>query len=325
MLTSNKATTFPDSVATIPDAHDEARSKNALVTGGTDGIGKEVARGLARSGHRVAIVGRDAEKGARVVDEIRQTTGNPNVEFFPADLTLMREANRLGNDVASRWTGLNYLVHSAGVVRGRHELTDEGIECNFAVNYVTRFALTQRLVPLMKTASHPGNAARIVIISGAAQNGTIHFDDVNLTSKFGVLKMLGQSCQANDVFTVEQARRLAANDKHRVTITCLKMGVVKTNIRNGPDFPRWMKMLMSLLDPLLAQTSEEAAESAMKLLLDAEYEGLTGALFVKNKKFKQIVPGTSVTEQQIGKRLWELSERLSASTVKQYQESISAA
>ena len=78
-------------------------------------------------------------------------------------------------------------------------------------------------------------------------------------------------------------------------------------------------MLMSLLDPLLAQTSEDAADSALKLLLAAEYEGLTGALFVKNKKFKQIVPGTSVTEKQIGKRLWELSERLSASVVEQYQ------
>lgn len=304
---------------------DEARSKTALVTGGTDGIGKEVARGLARSGHRVGIVGRDAQKGDRVAQEIRQTTGNPHVEFFTADLTLMREAKRLSNEVPSRWTGLNYLVHSAGVVRGRRKLTDEGIESNFAVNYVSRFALTQSLLPLMKTASQPGNAARIVIISGAAQTGTIYFDDVNLTSKFGVLKMLGQSCRANDVFTVEQARRLAANDENQVTITCLKMGVVKTNIRNGSDFPRWMKMLMSMLDPLLAQTSEDAAKSALKLLLAPEYEGLTGALFVKNKKFKQIVPGTSVTEEQIGKRLWELSARLSASTVKQYQESISAA
>jgi NAD(P)-dependent dehydrogenase (short-subunit alcohol dehydrogenase family) len=275
---------------------DEARAKNALVTGGTDGIGKEVARGLARSGHCVVIVGRDAEKGARVAEEIRQTIGNPNVEFFPADLCLMREVKRLGNEVASRWTGLNYLVHSAGVVRNRRELTDEGVESNFAVNYVSRFALTQSLLPLMKNASQPGNAARIVIISGAAQNGTIYFDDVNLTSKFGVLRMLGQSCRANDVFTVQQARRLAANDEDRVTITCLKMGIVKTNIRNGPDFPRWMKTLMSLFDPFLAQTSEDAAESALKLLLAAEYEGLTGALFVKNKKFKQIIPNTSVPE-----------------------------
>ena len=305
---------------------DEARSKNALVTGGTDGIGKEIARGLARSGHRVAIVGRDAQKGARVAEEIRQTTGNPNVEFLPADLSLMRDAKRLAKEVASRWRGLNYLVHSAGVVRNRRELTEEGVESNFAVNYISRFLLTQSLLPLMETASQPGHAARIVIISGAAQNGTIYFDDVNLTSKFGLLRMVGQFCQANDVFTVEQARRLAANNELRVSITCLKMGVVKTNIRNGRDFPWWMKLLVPLvMDPLLGQTPEEAARSALQLLLGGEYEGVTGTLFVKIKKFKQIVPGVNVTEEQIGKRLWELSERLSASSVMQYQKSVSAA
>jgi len=305
---------------------EESRTKNALVTGGTDGIGKEVARGLALCGHRVAIVGRDAQKGARVAQEIRQTTGNPNVEFFPADLTLMREAKRLSNEVASRWSGLNYLVHSAGMVRGRREITDEGIESNFAVNYVSRFALTQSLLPLMKTVSQPGNAARIVIISGAAQNGTIYFDDVNLTSKFGVLRMVRQSCQANDLFTVEQSRRLTTDNEHRVTITCLKLGVVKTKIRNGRDFPWWMKVIVPLvMDPLLGQTPEEAAESALNLLLAPDYEGVTGALFLKIKKFKQVIPDLRVTEERIAKRLWELSERLSASTVKQYQKSFSAA
>ena len=302
---------------------DQSRLKNALVTGGTDGIGKEVARGLARSGHRVALVGRDAQKGARVAEEIRRTTGNPNVECFPADLCLMREAKRLAADVASRWKRLDYLVHSAGIVRNRRELTDEGIESNFAVNYVSRFLLTQSLLPLMETASQLGHAARIVIISGAAQNGTIYFDDVNLTSRFGLLRMVGQFCLANDVFTVEQARRLVSDNGYRVTITCLKIGVVKTNIRNGPDFPWWMKVLVPLvMDPLLGQTPEDAARSALKLLLAGEYEGVTGGLFLKIKKFKQILPDASVTDEQIGERLWELSERLSASSVKQYQKSV---
>ena len=292
---------------------DEVHSKNALVTGGTDGIGKEVARGLARAGHRVAIVGRDGQKGVRAVQEISQTTGNQDVEFLPADLSLMREAKPLADEVVRRWPGLDCLVHSAGVVRSRRELTDEGIESNFAINYLSRFGLTKRLLPLMKAVGQTNDAARIVIISGATKNGTIYFDDVNLSSKFGLLRMIGQSCQANDVFTVEQARRLAANNEHCVTITCLKMGVVKTNIRNGLDFPWWKKVLVPLvMDPLLGQTPEDAAESALKLLEADEYEGVTGALFLKIKKFKRIVPDASVKDEQIGKQLWGLSERLSA-------------
>jgi NAD(P)-dependent dehydrogenase (short-subunit alcohol dehydrogenase family) len=288
--------------------------RTALVTGGTDGIGKEVARGLARAGHRVIIIGRDAEKGVRAAREIQQAARNPNVEFLQADLSLMREAERVADEVGSRWAGLNCLVHSAGMVSGRRELTDEGIESNFATNYLSRFVLTRKLLPLMKAVGEPGTAARIVVISGAATTGKIYFDDINLISKFGLLRMVEQSCRANDVFTVEQARRLASGYARRVTITCLKMGVVKTNIRNRPDFPRWMKILVPLImDPLLGQTAEQAAESALKLLLSRAYEGVTGALFLKIREFKQIEPLADIADPKIGLRLWELSERLTAS------------
>ena len=200
--------------------------KNALVTGGTDGVGKEVARELARAGHRVVLVGRDASKGARVEREMRKTTGNTDIQFLQADLSLVREANRLADEIASRWPVLHYLVHSAGIVRGHRELTAEGVESNFATNYLSRFALTGRLLPLLEAAGHPGKTARIVIVSGAAQNGAIHFDAVNLTANFTTLRAVWQFCQANDVFTVELARRLAIDEGDpRVTITSLKLGV----------------------------------------------------------------------------------------------------
>jgi NAD(P)-dependent dehydrogenase (short-subunit alcohol dehydrogenase family) len=284
--------------------------KNALVTGGTDGVGKEVAYGLARAGHRVILVGRDADKGARVEREIRETTGNADVQFQQADLSLVREANRLADEIAGRWPVLHYLVHSAGVVRGRRELTAEGVESNFAINYLSRFALTERLLPLLEAAGQPGKAARIMIVSGAAQNGTIHFDDVNLTANFTTLRAVWQFCQANDVFTVELARRLAETDGDpRVTITSLKLGVVKTNIRQ--EFPRWMQWLVPLVfDPLLAQTPQEAAESALRLLLAEDLEGATGVLFSKIKTLKQVMPTARVRNPEEGRRLWELSERL---------------
>jgi len=268
--------------------------KNALVTGGTDGVGKEVARGLALAGHQLILVGRDADKGARVEREMRETTGNTHVQFLQADLSLVREANRLGDEIASRWPTLHYLVHSAGVVRGRRELTVEGVESNFAINYLSRFVLTGRLLPLLQATGQPGEAARIVLVSGAAQNGAIHFDDVNLTANFTTLRAVWQFCQANDVFTVELARRLVVDAPH-VTITSLKLGVVKTNIRR--EFPRWMQWLVPLVfDPLLAQTPQQAAESALWLLLAQDLEGVTGALFSKIRKLKQVVPTALAAE-----------------------------
>ena len=173
---------------------------------------------------------------------------------------LVSEADRLASDVAGEWRALHYLVHSAGVVRGRRELTREGVESNFAIGYLSRFALTGRLLPLLEAAGQPAETARILLISGAAQIGRIHFEDVNLTSNFLTLRAVLQFCQANDVFTVELARRLSmAKPSSRVTVTCLKLGVVKTNIRR--EFPRWMKVVVPLVfDPLLKQTPHEAAD-----------------------------------------------------------------
>ena len=285
-------------------------SEAALVTGGTDGIGKEVARGLARAGLHVLVVGRDPDKGARAVKDIIHTTGNAAIQFLPADLSLTSEVNRLADVVAAHCPALHYLVHSAGIVRGRREVTAEGIESNFAVNYVSRFALTIRLLPQLRRAGRMGTAARIVIVGGAAQNGTIHFEDVNLTANFSTLRAVSQFCQANDMFTVEMASRLQTNENiPGVTITCLKIGAVKTNIRR--EFPLWMKLLVPLLiDPLLAQAREEVAETVLSLLRSPEFEGVTGALFLKIRKFRKIETNSRALGPDNRKRLWELSERL---------------
>jgi NAD(P)-dependent dehydrogenase (short-subunit alcohol dehydrogenase family) len=288
----------------------EHRIKSAVVTGGTDGIGKEIARGLAVNGLRVAIVGRDPIKGTRAAEDIRQTTRNCDVEFLKADLALVHDTNRVAGELARRFGSLHYLVHSAGIVRGRRELTAEGIESNFAANYLNRFALTCQLLSNLAAAGKPDEAARVVVVSGAAQQGKIDFREVNLTSNFATLRAVLQFCHANDVFTIELARHLSeAGLARRVTVTCLKIGVVKTNIRR--QFPWWMKFLVPLLlDPLLGQSREEAADAALRLLLAPEFEGLSGALFSKIRKFKQVRPTARALAPDEGSRLWELSERL---------------
>jgi NAD(P)-dependent dehydrogenase (short-subunit alcohol dehydrogenase family) len=106
--------------------NEQFKSRTALVTGGTDGIGKKIARGLAQRGARLIIVGRDPDKGVQAEQEIRASTNNADVEFVGADLSLVQEARRLGDQVAKRWSELHYLVHSAGVVRGRYVVTREG-------------------------------------------------------------------------------------------------------------------------------------------------------------------------------------------------------
>jgi NAD(P)-dependent dehydrogenase (short-subunit alcohol dehydrogenase family) len=284
----------------------------ALVTGGTGGIGKEVARGLARGGARVLLVGRDEEKGRRAQAELRSSAKSDSIVFVQADLSLMGEVERLALEVGRRAPALHTLVHSAGIVSGDRVITKEGIESNFAVNFLSRFLLTTRLLPNLQAAGKPGCAARIVMVSGAARSGRVHFDDVNLTSKFTTVGVVRQFCAANDLFTMELARRLADPDtRPPVTISCLKLGVVKTGIRRG--FPGWMKVLVPLvMDPLLGQTAEEAAQDVLGLVSGPEFEGISGGLFLKIRKFKRILIRADA-DRNDGARLWGLSEKIVAS------------
>jgi len=291
--------------------------RTALVTGGTDGIGKAVARGLARQGLRVIIVGRDAYKGRSAEAEIRGASGNPDVMFIRSDVALVRNMQELADEITAMAPALHYLVHAAGIVRGKYTLTPDGIESNFAINYLARFVLTTRLLSALVGAGRIGSSSRVLILGGAARSGTIHFNDPNLTRGFTVARFVGQFCQANDVLAIELARRLAESDtaRGRVTINCLKLGVVKTGIRR--EFPAWMKVLVPLvMDPFLAQTAVGVANHALRLLLDPAYEGTTGKLFLLIRNFKSIEPTAYARKPETGRRLWALSERLVDATAR---------
>ncbi len=284
----------------------------ALVTGGTDGIGKAIARVLAQAGIGVVAVGSNAEKGAAAVRELRQTSGNDDIDFLGADLSLIRNVDVLAAEISKRWPRLHYLVLCAGIVRGQHTLTPEGIETNFAINYLSRFVLIERLLANLAAQGLADQVARILVISGAAQDGKIQYDDVNLTGRFGVLRAVSQFCEANDVLALELARRMtAAVPPQNVAVTVLKVGAVRTNIRS--QFPAWMKLLVPLvIDPFLSQTPAQIAASARHLLLDPKFEGVSGALFRHIKQFRAVKAGPRTSDPAEGRRLWALSEQLAA-------------
>jgi len=133
-----------------PGKHPRER-RIVLVTGGTDGIGKAIARVLAQAGIGVVLVGSNIEKGAAAVRELRQASGNGDIE------SRRGSQPRLAAEVSKQWPRLHYVVLCAGIVRGKHTVTSEGIETNFAINYLSRFALIERLLscraPLFRASS----------------------------------------------------------------------------------------------------------------------------------------------------------------------------
>jgi NAD(P)-dependent dehydrogenase (short-subunit alcohol dehydrogenase family) len=287
-----------------------ANTRLALITGGTNGIGKEIARRLCECGFDVIVVGRDDERGRRTAREL-SAIGGGAVEFIQADLSLVSEADRLSQEIRDRNRPLHWLIHSAGVVQGTRQLTSEGIETNFAINFMARFVLTTNLRPLLEAPDADARSRGILFISGEAQ-GKINYDDLNFSSGFGIVRVVRQFCRANDLLALSLSEDLkTAGDHAPVSVGCLKLGVVKTDIRR--TFPRWMKILVPLvLDPFVGQTASEAADAAIMVMDTVSVERKGGPLFTKTKIRPLRRLGATVTGESIDEwsRLSALSDAM---------------
>ena len=187
--------------------------KTVLITGSTDGVGRNVAERLAASGWRVIAHGRDRTRGEAVVERITQQGGA--ARFLAADLSSLAEVRSLAAAVQRDADGLDVLVNNAGIGTSgaKRELSADGFELRFAVNYLAGFLLTRLLIPML--TSH--KSARIVNVSSAGQQ-PIDFSDVMLTRGYTGVRAYCQSKLAQILFTIDLAEELEGRE---VTVNCL--------------------------------------------------------------------------------------------------------
>ena len=179
-----------------------ASQRIALVTGSTDGLGREVARRLAAEGAHVIVHGRNVERGQAVVAEIA-ASGKGSARFYPADFASLAEVRRLAGEIRRDYTRLDVLVNNAGLIVPRRELSKDGYEMQFAVNYLSGYLLTYSLLPLLEK----GTSARIVNVSSLAAS-PIDFTDVMLERGYSSNRAYGQSKLAQVMFTIDLAQEL---------------------------------------------------------------------------------------------------------------------
>ncbi|MEQ8344195.1 MAG: SDR family NAD(P)-dependent oxidoreductase [Sneathiellaceae bacterium] len=194
--------------------------RTALVTGATDGVGRPLALALARAGADVLVHGRDRARAEALLQEIAAAGGR--AAFYPADLGELAQVRRLADLVARDHDRLDILVSNAGIGRGApgtgREISADGHELRFAVNYLAGFLLTRLLLPLLRAgaASGPG-MSRIVNTASLAQE-RLDFDDVMLTRDYSGGRAYSQSKLAQIVSTMDMAPELAPDG---ITVTCL--------------------------------------------------------------------------------------------------------
>jgi NAD(P)-dependent dehydrogenase (short-subunit alcohol dehydrogenase family) len=179
----------------------------ALVTGSTDGLGRDVARRLAAAGAHVLVTGRSADRGRALVDEIT-AAGRGRATFYPADLASLAEARRLADTVLAGHRRLDLLINNAGVgfvFDTARKFSADGHEMHFAVNYLAHYLLTKRLLPLL-AASAP---ARVINVSSGSQ-APIDFDDVMMAKGYTGGRGYAQSKLAQIMMTIDMAPALEA-------------------------------------------------------------------------------------------------------------------
>ena len=192
--------------------------KTALVTGGTDGIGRATAVGLAAPGARVGITGRDKARTQAAATGIVRESGSPAVDAF-ADMSCQAGVRALAVAVRSAYPRLDVLASNVGGFWATRHLTADGLERTFAVNHLAAFLLTGLVLDRLKGSA----PARIVTVSSNAQAaGRLNFDDLQGERSYSGQRAYSQSKLANVVFTYELARRLEGTG---VTATALHPGL----------------------------------------------------------------------------------------------------
>ncbi|HEV7232299.1 MAG TPA: SDR family NAD(P)-dependent oxidoreductase [Bacteroidia bacterium] len=266
----------------------------AVILGGNSGMGKATAIALASVGYRVIIHGKNPEKTKIAAEEIRSRSGNGNVEFIAADISVLKGMKELAVAIRAKTTEIHAFVLSTGVILPRHVITADGMEAGFAIQYLSRFTLTE----LLKQELKNGKAHIVHVGAPVMKNAQIFFDDLALKNNFSMMRALGQEMFANHLFVQEYARR---NPSNETVMNILHVGIARTDILRNTNF------FLRIMGNLIGKSPEAAASNIVYLASDPAV-AFSGYFLPK--------PGRPNEKQKIGydssmaERLWNTSMEL---------------
>ena len=272
------------------------QNKTAIVTGANSGMGMATVRALSDMGAKVIMLCRSEKRGTEALEKLSSEKYR-DLELILCDLGNYDSIRAFANIVRRGYGHIDILVNNAGFISLDRQETKEGLERQFGINHIGHFLLTMSLLDLM------GEGGRIVnVASGAHKTGKIHFDDINLTKGFNVIKAYSQSKLANVLFTRELARRVKDRG---ITVNCCHPGAVATNIGIDRD-TGFGKTVTGLLKPFF-QTPEQGARTAIFLASDDSVSDITGEYFYKCRIAKS---SRRSKDMELAKKLFEFSEEL---------------
>ncbi len=247
--------------------------RTVLITGSTDGIGRQTALELASRGFKVIVHGRNLKKVLSVVDEIKEKTGNKNISGKVADFSDLNEVKEMANELIEEiendkgYNGrLDVLINNAGTYERTRKLNPDGYELTLTVNHLAHFLLTNLILDIIKKSDD----GRIINVSSMIHAGSIDFNNLNCEHYYDGSYAYSISKLCNILFTYRLARML---DGEKVTVNCLHPGVINTKLLRAG----WGGGGSGV---------EEGAKTCVYLATSDEVKGITGRYFVNMKAVK---------------------------------------
>jgi NAD(P)-dependent dehydrogenase (short-subunit alcohol dehydrogenase family) len=279
--------------------------KTVVITGSTSGIGLAAAKELAKHGAYVIGVGRSADRCSQAEESIRKECPGARVAFLTADLSCLRQVRELAKSIKSRLSSegkgcLDVLVNNAGTVSSWYVSTPEGFELQFAVNHLAPFLLTHELLPLLAKSL----AGRVISVSSGSHFRTrINWKDVMLRKRYNCLMAYKQSKLANVIFCTELNRRLGPDSSVRAY--AVDPGLVNTDIglKGTTGIARWIWKKRS-------KGGTDPAVPAASIAYLAGEPSIQASEYVYWKDCMPQQPSRYSQQENTGRRLWELSEKM---------------
>jgi NAD(P)-dependent dehydrogenase (short-subunit alcohol dehydrogenase family) len=280
-----------------------SRQRVALVTGGTDGIGRAVAVGLARAGDQVLFIGRDSGRAERVLSELHAVRPGSDHAFIRADLALLSDTARAADEIARHTPHLDAAVFCAGILSTIPEWTREGLERSFVLNYLSRYLLLARLLPRLAES----DSGRVVLVSNAGKYpDTLRFDDLQHRRGKPGLRVAARTQFANDLLATELAARVHGT---RIDVTCVFPGVVKTAVfQSARGLPWIVRLLARAVQRLIGLSPEVAAATPVLLAHSPDTAGSNGRFY--GPRLKSIPVPERALRRDRRAALWHASEEL---------------
>lgn len=258
--------------------------KTVLITGSTDGIGRETAFQLADKGYRVLIHGRDPEKVKGLVHEMKNLNNTNKVAGYVADFSSLEEVEIMANALLNNEEKLDVLLNNAGLIMKSFQLSGDGFEKTFAVNHLAHFYLTGKLLPLLRKVGR----AKIINLTSMIHSQSIDVDKLLDSGSFESVNSYSLSKLCNILFTFRLSELL--KDKF-ITVNCMHPGVINT------------KMLRETWGAV-GSPVEEGAEREVFLVESEITDRVTGKYFQNNRISE---PSEISFNKDVQKSLWDLS------------------